>query len=459
MQITETSADGLKREYKVVIPAQEIETQVNSRLQELSRTVRLPGFRPGKVPLPIVKQRYAQSVMGEVLERAVNDSSQKAIDERGLRPALQPKIQVTSFEEGGNLEYDLAVELLPDIEPVDFSTIELERVVAEVDDKQVDETLERLSKSSRDSQPIVEEREARTGDILVIDFAGTLDGEAKPGMDAKDHKLELGSNSFVGTFEEQLVGTKPGDHRTVTVTFPENYGAAEFQGKEAVFEVDVKEIREPAPAVIDDEFAKKFGAEDLSALKQMIKDRIGQDYAGISRSRVKRTLLDKLAETHSFDVPPGMVEIEFETIWNRLQEELKRGGPDADEAGKSEDELRAEYRTIAERRVRLGLLLSEVGRRNNIQVTQDELNRALVAEAQRYPGQEREVFEFFRNTPRAIDNIRAPLFEDKVIDFILELAKVDEKTVSVDELVRDPDEAEDAAEADGTAKAEGTAQA
>jgi trigger factor len=271
-------------------------------------------------------------------------------------------------------------------------------------------------------------------------------------MDAKDHRLELGSNSFVGTFEEQLVGTKPGDHRTVTVTFPENYGAAEFQGKEAVFEVDVKEIREPAPAVIDDEFAKKFGADDLAALKQMIKDRIGQDYAGISRSRVKRTLLDKLAESHSFDVPPGMVDIEFETIWNRLQEELKRGGPDAEEAGKSEDELRAEYRTIAERRVRLGLLLSEVGRRNNIQVTQDELNRALVAEAQRYPGQEREVFEFFRNTPRAIDNIRAPLFEDKVIDFILELAKVDEKTVSVDELVRDPDEAE------GTAE-EGTAQA
>src|SRR4051794_18158978 len=276
MQITETSADGLKREYKVVIPAQEIETQVNSRLQELSKTLRLPGFRPGKVPLPVVKQRYAQSILGEVLERAVNDSSQKAIDERGLRPALQPKIEVTSFAEGGNLEYDLAVELLPDIEPVDFSTNELERVVAEVDDKQVDETLDRLAKSSRDSQPVTEDREdreARNGDILVIDFAGTVDGEAKPGMDAKDHRLELGSNSFVGTFEEQLVGTKPGDHRTVTVTFPENYAAAELQGKEAVFEVDVKEIREPAAAVIYDEFAKKFGADDLAALRQMIKDR------------------------------------------------------------------------------------------------------------------------------------------------------------------------------------------
>ena len=447
MQITETSADGLKREYKVVIPAQEIETKVNSRLQELGRTLRIPGFRPGKVPMPIVKQRYAQSVMGEVLEAAVNDSSQQAIDERGLRPALQPKIQVTSFSEGGNLEYDMAVELLPDIEPVDFSTIELERVVAEVDDKQVDETLERLSKSSRDSQPVSEDRPARNGDILVIDFAGTVDGEAKPGMDAKDHRLELGSNSFVGTFEEQLVGSKPGDHRTVTVTFPENYAAAELQGKEAVFEVDVKEIREPAPAVIDDEFAKKFGADDLAALKQMIKDRIGQDYAGISRSKVKRTLLDKLADTHSFDVPAGMVDIEFETIWNRLQEELKRGGADAEEAGKSEDELKTEYRGIAERRVRLGLLLSEVGRRNNIQVTQDELNRALITEAQRYPGQEREVFEFFRSNPRAIDNLRAPLFEDKVIDFILELAKVNEKTVSVEELVRDPDEAEDTAAA------------
>lgn len=447
MQITETSADGLKREYKVVIPAQEIETKVNSRLQELGKTLRIPGFRPGKVPMPIVKQRYAQSVMGEVLEAAVNDSSQQAIDERGLRPALQPKIQVTSFSEGGNLEYDMAVELLPDIEPVDFSTIELERAVAEVDDKQVDETLERLSKSSRDSQPVTEERPARNGDILVIDFAGTVDGEAKPGMDAKDHRLELGSNSFVGTFEEQLVGSKPGDHRTVTVTFPENYAAAELQGKEAVFEVDVKEIREPAPAVIDDEFAKKFGADDLAALKQMIKDRIGQDYAGISRSKVKRTLLDKLADTHSFEVPAGMVEIEFETIWKRLQEELKRGGPGAEEAGKSEDELKAEYRGIAERRVRLGLLLSEVGRRNNIQVTQDELNRALITEAQRYPGQEREVFEFFRSNPRAIDNLRAPLFEDKVIDFILELAKVNEKTVSVEELVRDPDESEDTAAA------------
>ncbi|WP_158045701.1 trigger factor [Skermanella pratensis] len=447
MQITETSADGLKREYKVVIPAQEIETKVNSRLQELGKTLRIPGFRPGKVPMPIVKQRYAQSVMGEVLEAAVSDSSQQAIDERGLRPALQPKIQVTSFAEGGNLEYDMAVELLPDIEPVDFSTIELERVVAEVDDRQVDETLERLAKSSRDSQPVTEDRPARNGDILVIDFAGIVDGEAKPGMDAKDHRLELGSNSFVGTFEEQLVGSKPGDHRTVTVTFPENYAAAELQGKEAVFEVDVKEIREPAPATIDDEFAKKFGADDLAALKQMIKDRIGQDYSGISRSKVKRTLLDKLADTHSFEVPAGMVDIEFETIWNRLQEELKRGGADAEEAGKSEEELKTEYRGIAERRVRLGLLLSEVGRRNNIQVTQDELNRALITEAQRYPGQEREVFEFFRSNPRAIDNLRAPLFEDKVIDFILELAKVNEKTVSVEELVRDPDESEDTAAA------------
>jgi len=442
MQITETSADGLKREFKVVIPAQDIETQTNSRLAELSRTVRIPGFRPGKVPMPIVKQRYGQSVMGEVLERAVTDSSQKAIDERGLRPALQPKIAVTSFEEGGNLEYDMTVELLPDIEPVDFSTIEVERFVAEVDDKQVDETLERLSKSRRDTQPITEPRPVRNGDVVVIDFAGTVNGEAFPGMDAKDHQLELGTNSFVGTFEEQLVGASVGDHRTVTVTFPENYAAAELQAKEAVFEVDVKEIREPGTVTIDDEFAKQFGAEDLAGLRQMIKDRIGQDYSGISRAKVKRTLLDKLAETHSFDVPQGMVDIEFETIWNRLQEEIKRGGAEAEEQSKSEDELRAEYRGIAERRVRLGLLLSEVGRRNNIQVTQDELNRALITEAQRYPGQEREVFEFFRNTPRAIDNLRAPLFEDKVIDFILELAKVDEKTVTVEELVRDPDDEE-----------------
>jgi trigger factor len=445
MQITETSADGLKREYKVVIPAQEIENQMQSRLQELSQTIRLPGFRPGKVPMPILRQRYGQSVMGEVLEHAVNESSQRAISERGLRPAMQPKIEVTAFGEKADLEYSMALELLPDIEPVDFSTVELERLVVDIDDQQVDETLQRLASNRKQTKPITEDRAAQTGDILVIDFKGTVNGEAFPGMDAEGHQLELGSNSFVGTFEEQLVGAKAGEHRTVTVTFPESYAAQELQGKEAVFEVDVKEIREAEPVTIDDEFAKGFGVDDLEKLKGMIRERIGQDYAQVSRSRIKRSLLDKLAESHSFDVPPGMVDVEFESIWNRLQDELKRGTAEAEDAAKSEDELKAEYRTIAERRVRLGLLLSEVGRRHNIQVSQDELNRAVVKEAQRYPGQEREVFDFFQKNPRAVDHLRAPLFEDKVIDFILELAKVNERKVTVEELLRETETEEAAA--------------
>ena len=441
MQITETSADGLRREFKVVVPAKDIEKQIEGRLRELGQTVRLPGFRPGKVPLPLLKQRYGQSVLGEVLEKAVGESSQKAISERGLRPALQPKIEVTSFGEGSDLEYSLAVELLPDIEPGGFSNIEVERLVAEVDDKAVDDTLTRLAESRKGSQPVEEDRGAQNGDTVVLDFDGTVDGVAFPGMKAEGHNLVLGSHSFVDTFEEQLLGVRPGEHRTITVTFPEGYANDELSNKQAVFEVDVKEVREPVPVAVDDAFATSFGAENLDGLKDLIRARIGEDYAQVSRSRVKRVLLDKLAESYGFDVPAGMVDIEFDAIWKRLQEELKRGEGEDEEAKKPEEELKAEYRAIAERRVRLGLLLSEVGQRANIQVSQDEVNRAVVAEAQRYPGQEREVFEFFRKNPRAVENLRAPLFEDKVIDHILEHAKVNDRTVPVDELVRDPDEA------------------
>jgi len=449
MQITETSADGLRREFKVVVPAEDIEKQLEGRLRELGQTVRLPGFRPGKVPLPLLKQRYGQSVLGEILEKAVSDSSQQALNDRGLRPALQPKIEVTSFGEGGNLEYTLAVELLPDVEPGDFSAIEVERLVAEVDDKSVEDTLTRLAESRRDSKPVEENRGAQNGDTVVLDFDGTVDGVPFPGMKADGHHLTLGTNSFVDTFEEQLVGVRPGEHRTVTVTFPEGYANDELSNKQAVFEVDVKEVREPVPVAIEDEFAKKFGAEDLDGLKAMIRARIAEDYEQVSRSRVKRALLDNLAQSYDFPVPAGMVDIEFDAIWKRLQEELKRGEGEEEEAKKPEEELKAEYRAIAERRVRLGLLLSEVGRRANIQVSQDEVNRAVVAEAQRYPGQEREVFEFFRKNPRAVENLRAPLFEDKVVDHILEHAKVNERTVPVEELVRDPDEAK--AESDNAA--------
>lgn len=444
MNITETSTDGLKREFQVVISAKDIEEKVNGKLEELRRTVQLPGFRPGKVPVSVIKQRYHGGVLSEVLEDAISDSSRQALSERGLRVALQPKIEVEKYEENGDLTYKMAVELLPDVEPGDFAAIELEKPVAEVTDLSVDEALSKLAGAHSTQAPITEDRGAETGDIALIDFAGSVDGEALPGMDGKDYPLEIGAGRFVPGFEEQLIGAKAGEHRSISVTFPEDYPHERLKGAATVFEVDVKELRKNVPAEVNDDLAKEFGMESLEKMRDAVRDRIKGEYANLSRLRVKRLLLDKLAESHSFEVPAGMVDIEFEGIWARLQEELKNGNAGED-AEKSEDDLKTEYRAIAERRVRLGLLLSEVGRRNNIQVTQDEVNRALINEARRFPGQERQVFEFFKQNQQALENLRAPIFEDKVVDHILELAKVSEKTVTVDELTKDEDE--DSAEA------------
>jgi len=447
MQITETSADGLRREFKVVIPAQDIDARVKSKLSEIGKSVRMPGFRPGKVPMPILKQRYGQSVMGEVLEDAVNDSQSKAVKDNNLRPALQPKVEITRFEEGADLEFSMQVELLPEIEPADLSGVEIEKPVAEIADSQVDEAIERLAKSRMESEPVAKKRAAKEGDIAVIDFDGSVDGEKKPGMKGEDFNLELGSGAFIPGFEEQLVGVKPGEHKTVTVTFPAEYHAPDLAGKEAVFEVDVKELRTPKMPEINDDFAKGFGFDDLAKLKDAIRERMAADYGNLSRLRAKRALLDKLAELHDFAVPAGMVDIEFDQIWNRLQAELQRGGElDAEDKEKGEDELKKEYRDIAVRRVRLGLLLSEIGRRNNITVTREELNKAVIDEVQRYRGQEQQVFEFFKKNPQAVESLRAPIFEDKVVDHILASIKVNEVKVSPEDLAKDPDE-DEAAEA------------
>lgn len=445
MQITETSAEGLRRDFKVVITAQDIESRVQTRLTEVGKTVKIPGFRPGKVPMPILKQRYGQSVMGEVLEAAVNDGAQKAVSDNNLRPALQPKIEVLKFDPGQDLEFAVQVELLPEIEPADLSAVEIEKPVAAVADDTVTEALGRLSKGRRTTEKVEEDRAAVTGDILLIDFDGSVDGEKRSGMKGDDYELELGSGSFIPGFEDQLVGTKAGSDVSVNVSFPAEYHAAELAGKAAVFEVKVKEIRVGKDAELNDDLAKTFGFDDLEALKAAIKERTEGEYGQTSRLRAKRALLDKLAELHSFDVPAGMVEIEFEQIWKRLQEELARGGADAEDEGKSEDDLKAEYRDIAVRRVRLGLLLSEIGRRNNITVSREELQKAMFDEVRRYPGQEQQVFEFFQKNPQAVESLRAPIYEDKVVDFILGTVKVNEVTVSVEELMRDPDEDEVAA--------------
>ena len=434
MQVTETQTEGLKREFKVVIAANDIEEKLQHRLLELGSSVKVPGFRPGKVPVQVLKQRFGRSVLGEVVERAVTDGSSQALSERGLRPATQPKIEITAFDEGGDLEFTMALELLPDIQPMEFKDLELKRYKVQVGDAEVDQALEQIAGSRKESRPLAKPRKAKSGDVLVIDFAGTVGGEALPGMAAEDHHLELGSNAFIQGFEDQLVGAAVDEERTVTVRFPDEYVNDKLAGQEAVFEVKVKEVRETVPATLDDDLAKSMGAESLDDMKAKIREQIGGEYDQASRTLLKRSLLDQLAEAHDFGVPAGMVDIEFQTIWPHVEKDLKEGSLDPEDQGKSEDELKAEYRDIAERRVRLGLLLSEIGRLNNIEVAQDELNRAVAMEARKHPGQEREVFEYFQKQPEAMANLRAPLFEDKVVDFIVEMAQAQEKSVTADEL-------------------------
>lgn len=439
MQVTETETNGLKREFKIVLPASAIDAQVESRLKQLSTSIKMPGFRPGKVPMTMMKKRYGASVMGEVLEKVVQDSSQQAIEERGLRPALLPKVEITEFAEGKGLEYTMSVEILPEIQAMDFAKLQLDRPKAEVTDADVEKGIERLTSQLRRTRKVEEERPAAAGDTVVIDFLGKLDGVPFEGGAAQGHSLELGSNSFIPGFEDQVVGMKAGETREITVKFPDDYGAENLKGREATFEVTAHELRESDAAPMDDAFVKEtFGLEGVDALRTTVRDRIEKDFAGASRFRVKRVLLDKLAENHDFAVPEGMVEREFEAIWKQVTDAKARGEEDPDQAGKTEDEQKADYRNIAERRVRLGLLLSEVGRQNNIQVTDDELKRAVFEEARRYPGQERQVFEYYNKNPEAMDSLRAPLFEEKVVDFILEMAKVTDTPVSSEELFKEP---------------------
>ena len=442
MQVTEISTEGLKREFKVVVAATDIESQMNTRLEELGRTVALPGFRPGKVPMPVLKKRFGQSVLGEVIERAVNDSSSQAMGERGLRPAVQPKIEITSFAEGSNLEYKMAVELLPDIKPMNFADLSLDRLKVEASDTEITEALDRIAAHNRRTEKVTEDRPTEKGDVVVIDFTGRVDGQEFPGGAAKDYQLELGSNEMIPGFEDQLIGKKAGSTVEVKVTFPKEYGATNLAGKDAVFTVPIKEIHKKLPVVVDDAYAKAMGFDDVAGLHKSVGEQMNRDFARRARGRLKRQLLDKLAANHDFGVPQGMVDIEFDQIWKSIEEARKRGDNDPTISGKSEEELKKEFREIAERRVRLGLLLSEVGRLNNIEVTQEEVNRALIEEARRYPGQERKVVDFYRNHPEALAQLRAPLFEDKVVDFIVEMAKVTEKPISSAELLRASEEDE-----------------
>ena len=447
MQVTELSADGLKRQYKVVVPAAEIEERVNGKLEEIKHTVRMPGFRPGKVPLGLLKKQYGRSVLGEIVEQSVNEGSQKAIAEHEIRPALKPQIEVTSFDEGQDLEFQMDVEVLPPVPEVDVKSLEIDKPVAKVGDDELQRALDDFRRQHAVWKEPETPRPATEGDRVTIDFVGKIDGEPFEGGSAEGFQLELGRGRMIPGFEEQLEGVEVGEERQLQITFPEAYGKEEFAGKPATFDVTVKAIEEPELPDLDDGFAESIGFANAEELKDAFRSRLQERYDQASRFKAKRALLDKLADTYHFEVPKGMVDLEFDAIWKQLTDEMERLGQTFADSGKTEEETKEEYRGIAERRVRLGLLLSEVGTANDVQVTPEELARAVADQARRYPGQEKEVFEFFQKNAEAREQLRAPVFEDKVVDFILQIAPVTTTEVSAEELMRDPDEDASAAEA------------
>lgn len=453
MQVTETISKGLKRGYKVVIPADAIDAKIDAEVKKIQGTIKMPGFRPGKAPLSLLKKLHGKNLLGQVLEETINKTSQEALDERKVRPAMQPKIEVVSFDEGADLEYSIEVEITPEFDIPDLGKIKLERLVVEVNEDQVMEAVSRIASQQKNFKKAAKTYKARNGDAVLMDFLGKVDGKSFDGGAAEGHQLELGSNSFIPGFEVQLVGVKAGDERNVDVTFPADYQAKDLAGKDAVFEVKIHEVQKPADVEINDDMAKKFGLENLDALKDRLKKQVEQENQGLSRTKLKRALLDLLAEEVSFDVPESMVEMEFDQIWQQLKMDMHREAQedspeikpeDIDEPG---DDVKDEYQNIAVRRVRLGLLLSEIGQKNEVTVSQEEVTRQISNEARRYPGQEKQVFEFYQKNPQAMAQIRAPLFEEKVVDFILELAEVKDIPVSRDEMIAaiESEEAEDAA--------------
>ena len=446
MQVTETLSEGLKRAYTVVVPAADIESKRTARLANLGKTLALPGFRPGKVPLTVVRQRYGTAVTAEVLEASVSEATQQVLSERGLRPALQPKVDVVSLDAAGgtakDLEFKVELELLPEIALPDFSAISLTRMKVEVSPETVDKALADVARRNRELTEITPgelgDRGAAKGEVLSVDYVGRIEGAEFPGGTGNDIDVEIGGEGFIPGFSEQLEGLKPGETRTIEVTFPAEYGVPDLAGKSATFEVTGKKLSRSVVPELDDQLAKKLGFDDLAALRDVVTKRIQGEYDQLSRLRLKRQLLDALAEVTKFASPDGMVEQEFGQIWQRLEADRQAGRLDEDDKEKDEETLKSDYRAIAERRVRLGLLLAEIGRVNSITVAPDEMTRAMRMEALRYPGQEQQVMEFFRQNPRAADTLRGPIYEEKVVDFVLELAKVDEQQATPEELAKEP---------------------
>lgn len=445
MQIAEKSVEGLSRVYGVKVPAADLGKKLDARIAEIAPQLNIKGFRPGKVPAAHVRRLYAKSLMSEVIEQTLSESSQKVLDDNNLRVASQPDLKPESdmekvLEGKADLAYEMAVEVMPDFTPVDATTLKLERPVHVPTDKEVEESLAELAKQNRTYEARTgKSPKAKDGDLLVIDFVGSIDGEKFEGGAAEGAQLVLGSGQFIPGFEEQLIGAKPGSSVTVKVTFPEDYQAENLKGKAAEFAVEVKEVKAPVDAPADDEFAKRLGLEDLEALKAALKGNLEQEYANASRFKLKRALLDALDKGHQFELPPRMVEAEFGMIWQQVEADKARDGLAPEDEGKSEEQLRSEYRKIAERRVRLGLVLAEIGRAKGVTVTDEELAGAMRNEAMRYRGQEQQVFDLLRQNPNAQAQLRAPLYEDKVVELLFEQATIKDKKVSKAELLKDDD--------------------
>jgi trigger factor len=433
MQVTETLNEGLRRGYRIVLPASELEETVNGKLAEAQPTVEMKGFRKGKVPMALLKKQFGQRLLGEAMQETIDGAMSKHFNDSGDRPAQQPDVKMTNedWKEGDDVEVEMSYEALPTIPDVDFKAIDLEKLVAKADEAAVDEALANLAENAQDFKDRKKTAKAKDGDQIVFDFLGKVDGEAFDGGASEDYPLVLGSNSFIPGFEEQLVGVKTGAEKDVVVTFPEEYGAAHLAGKEAVFSCTVKAVKEPVPAEINDELATKFGAEDLAGLKVQIGERIEAEYAGAARAVMKRALLDALDEKVKFELPPSMVETEAGQIAHQLWHEEN---PDVQGHDHDPVETTQEHRDLAERRVRLGLLLAEMGQRAEVQVSDAEMQQAVMAQARQYPGEERQFMEFVQSNEQMQQQMRAPIFEDKVVDFAFELANVTEKEVSKDEL-------------------------
>ena len=433
MQVTETLNEGLKRSYAITVTAAELEDKVNEKLAEAQPQVEMKGFRKGKVPMALLKKQFGQRVMGEAMQESIDGAMNQHFEDSGDRPALQPEVKMTNedWKEGDDVEVSMSYEALPEIPEVDFSGIKLEKLVVKADDAAIDEALGNLAETAQDFKARKKGTKAKDGDQVVLDFVGKVDDEAFEGGSAEDYPLVLGSNSFIPGFEDQLVGVKVGEEKAVTVTFPEDYQAENLKGKEAVFDCTIKEVKQPVAAEINDELAKKFGADDLEALKGQISERLEAEYAGAARAVMKRGLLDALDDLVSFDLPPSLVEAEAKQIAHQLWHDEN---PDVEGHDHPEIEPNDEHNKLAERRVRLGLLLAEIGQKAEVEVSDAEMTQAIMAQARQYPGQERQFFEFVQQNAQMQQQMRAPIFEDKVVDHVVEHAEMSEKEISKEDL-------------------------